>query len=408
MEASTAAAADPVAAAVEPSAAASSSTNLPLPVGWFFSTDPRGKVFYYNGAGESTWTHPGLLGATSLMAGTATAPIGDAPAPAAAPALRGRGGQADEAEEENGDEEQEDGGIVDDDTFCVLCSKGEDAETMLLCDMCDRGFHTKCVTPAVDPAAIDSWYCVSCARVHERRVKDDEERLANPAAMAAAAAAAAQAKKPKKTREPEAEDDAEEEDRDDEEEEEEEDDVCAECGEAEENETLLICDDCTQSYHLECVGLDAVPDDPEWFCKACVKKRSSKRGARAAKTSRRRRRGSDDDDSDASASSFGDEDSDDGRPASARKLSKRSGIARSRRNAAVKNNGSAKDDDDDDEEEARPPAKRPRKAAKTAKDVLEANAAGEDFAKVADQPAAPQPVTERQAEAAQEQQSSAL
>ena len=48
------------------------------------------------------------------------------------------------------------------DIVCHICSSGEDESKMLLCDNCNRGFHTYCLNIRSVPSG--SWYCARCAR----------------------------------------------------------------------------------------------------------------------------------------------------------------------------------------------------------------------------------------------------
>jgi DNA invertase Pin-like site-specific DNA recombinase len=48
------------------------------------------------------------------------------------------------------------------DTICHICNSGEDEAHMLLCDQCDRGFHTGCLNLRSVPSG--SWYCPGCIR----------------------------------------------------------------------------------------------------------------------------------------------------------------------------------------------------------------------------------------------------
>ena len=48
------------------------------------------------------------------------------------------------------------------DTVCVLCGNGDDANVLLLCDGCDKGFHTYCLNLPAIP--VGSWYCPGCRR----------------------------------------------------------------------------------------------------------------------------------------------------------------------------------------------------------------------------------------------------
>ncbi|KHJ77461.1 PHD-finger [Oesophagostomum dentatum] len=40
---------------------------------------------------------------------------------------------------------------------CIVCSMGDQEESMIFCDRCDRGFHTHCIGLARAPQG--SWIC---------------------------------------------------------------------------------------------------------------------------------------------------------------------------------------------------------------------------------------------------------
>ncbi|KAJ3072441.1 PHD finger protein 10 [Rhizoclosmatium hyalinum] len=47
--------------------------------------------------------------------------------------------------------------------MCEVCNKaGEDETLMVLCDACDKGYHTYCMVPKMDKAPSGSWHCPSC------------------------------------------------------------------------------------------------------------------------------------------------------------------------------------------------------------------------------------------------------
>jgi DNA invertase Pin-like site-specific DNA recombinase len=48
------------------------------------------------------------------------------------------------------------------DIICHVCSNGENEAQMLLCDGCNRGFHTFCLNMRSVPSG--SWYCPGCVR----------------------------------------------------------------------------------------------------------------------------------------------------------------------------------------------------------------------------------------------------
>ena len=55
------------------------------------------------------------------------------------------------------------------DEVCRVCGSAEDGAWMLLCDGCDAGYHTRCLSPPLVDVPKEDWYCASCA---ERRCSD--------------------------------------------------------------------------------------------------------------------------------------------------------------------------------------------------------------------------------------------
>ncbi|WKY06525.1 hypothetical protein Q1695_006592 [Nippostrongylus brasiliensis] len=48
-------------------------------------------------------------------------------------------------------------------TFCEICSGGMHEDLLLICDHCDRGFHTYCLTPPLDGVpSSEQWFCPQC------------------------------------------------------------------------------------------------------------------------------------------------------------------------------------------------------------------------------------------------------
>jgi len=47
-----------------------------------------------------------------------------------------------------------------DEIVCTICNKGDNEDVLMLCDDCDRGFHTYCLRYRQVPSG--SWYCPSC------------------------------------------------------------------------------------------------------------------------------------------------------------------------------------------------------------------------------------------------------
>lgn len=46
---------------------------------------------------------------------------------------------------------------------CAVCTRTDDDEHMLLCDGCNDGFHTFCLSPPLDSIPDGSWQCASCS-----------------------------------------------------------------------------------------------------------------------------------------------------------------------------------------------------------------------------------------------------
>ncbi|KAI8853791.1 hypothetical protein BC829DRAFT_486560 [Chytridium lagenaria] len=47
--------------------------------------------------------------------------------------------------------------------LCSLCKEAGDEEKLLLCDTCDRGYHTYCLKPEMDGLPKGNWLCPECA-----------------------------------------------------------------------------------------------------------------------------------------------------------------------------------------------------------------------------------------------------
>ena len=48
------------------------------------------------------------------------------------------------------------------DTACETCRKTDDADDMLVCARCDRGYHSQCLSPRLSTAPKGDWLCTSC------------------------------------------------------------------------------------------------------------------------------------------------------------------------------------------------------------------------------------------------------
>lgn len=47
-------------------------------------------------------------------------------------------------------------------TACVACGRVDGEDRMLLCDGCDRGYHTHCLVPRLDVIPENEWFCYEC------------------------------------------------------------------------------------------------------------------------------------------------------------------------------------------------------------------------------------------------------
>ena len=170
------------------------------------------------------------------------------------------------------------------DIACVQCGSCEDATSMLLCSVCDRGYHLACLRPKhVRTAAANcglDWRCADCGgprpatgaalplvvvpRAPHRLPHFSpsvRQAFATPAATATGATAAAaaaglerssvvssssvspsSASRPKRRREDDSDDEREEYDDDDDDNDEGDDTVCTVCGSGADEEHMLLCD----------------------------------------------------------------------------------------------------------------------------------------------------------------------
>ena len=51
-----------------------------------------------------------------------------------------------------------------DSTQCETCGEGDDEPRLMLCDGCDRGWHTYCLRPKLPSVPRGEWRCDGCAR----------------------------------------------------------------------------------------------------------------------------------------------------------------------------------------------------------------------------------------------------
>ncbi|KAH9313923.1 hypothetical protein KI387_022550, partial [Taxus chinensis] len=58
------------------------------------------------------------------------------------------------------------------DTLCEECRKGDEEDKMLLCDKCDKGYHTYCLCPVVAKVPAGKWFCTQCSEPDKVKVKE--------------------------------------------------------------------------------------------------------------------------------------------------------------------------------------------------------------------------------------------
>lgn len=52
--------------------------------------------------------------------------------------------------------------VEEEKTACVACGRVDGEDRMLLCDGCDRGYHTHCLVPRLDKVPENEWFCYEC------------------------------------------------------------------------------------------------------------------------------------------------------------------------------------------------------------------------------------------------------
>ena len=55
------------------------------------------------------------------------------------------------------------GASMIDQVACQLCDRADDEHLMLLCDRCDSGYHTTCLSPPLAEIPEGEWECATCA-----------------------------------------------------------------------------------------------------------------------------------------------------------------------------------------------------------------------------------------------------
>ncbi|PAV77657.1 hypothetical protein WR25_15642 [Diploscapter pachys] len=74
-------------------------------------------------------------------------------------------------------------------TTCEICETGSDEHQILLCDGCDKGFHTYCLDPPIETIPRGRWYCPDCEpvrrpQVASRQQQQTQRRLVTRTALA--------------------------------------------------------------------------------------------------------------------------------------------------------------------------------------------------------------------------------
>lgn len=117
--------------------------------------------------------------------------------------------------------------------YCQFCHSGDHEEKLLLCDGCDKGYHTHCFKPPMNNIPDGDWYCYECVN----KFSDSSQRH------------------------------------------------CLVCG-GTEGRTLVHCSVCPRAYHTTCITpqLAKVPRN-KWVCPACTSKSPRGRRGRAKKVS---------------------------------------------------------------------------------------------------------------------------
>jgi hypothetical protein len=144
------------------------------------------------------------------------------------------------------------------DMECHVCGSAKNEERMILCDVCDAGYHLDCVVPKLKKVPDGDWICPDCARQKKGTRKTEQERRgARAGKMRLEHAGDAASNSEGQTAGAQNLWDLVE---------------CQHCGSAEGEDRMILCDMCDGGYHLECTGLEAVPDG-EWICKPCSRAR---------------------------------------------------------------------------------------------------------------------------------------
>uniref|UniRef100_A0A0K8STL3 Bromodomain adjacent to zinc finger domain protein 2B n=2 Tax=Lygus hesperus TaxID=30085 RepID=A0A0K8STL3_LYGHE len=113
---------------------------------------------------------------------------------------------------------------------CQFCHSGDNEDKLLLCDGCDKGYHTYCFKPKMDNIPEGDWYCHQCLN----KAKGEKN--------------------------------------------------CLVCGKKV-GRNLLACEACPVAYHTDCMTppLSKVPRG-KWYCSNCASKHVKKKSTRRSQT----------------------------------------------------------------------------------------------------------------------------
>ncbi|CAH0551752.1 unnamed protein product [Brassicogethes aeneus] len=109
---------------------------------------------------------------------------------------------------------------------CQFCHSGDNEDKLLLCDSCDRGYHTYCFKPKMDNIPEGDWYCYECVN----KATGDKN--------------------------------------------------CIVCGKkvSQSGTKLIVCELCPRAYHTDCIqpAMGKAPRG-KWYCSNCISKKPQKK-----------------------------------------------------------------------------------------------------------------------------------
>lgn len=158
---------------------------------------------------------------------------------------------------------------------CRICRKRSEADMMLLCDNCNKGYHLFCLKPKLQSIPDGDWFCQACNRGRDtrkdkskKRRKFEEEKTEEPAEQT------------KETRHIRAKKDFNENSSDR---------IESQCARCKDKGDLLTCDTCSKNWHLHCVDppLGRHPRG-HWTCSACKYKEENSIYSRSTRRSLKR------------------------------------------------------------------------------------------------------------------------